>query len=216
MSRVHIIDVALAGAFLLCGGLAAALATHEFQAIAAVDRALAGELLVQDSRFKGGPVGMLSARRTPIYADVEAWSWLALASRTERASPEFEQYLARSQAAAERSLAGRPSAYGPWSRLAAIDLARNGRLSAEGVYAFRQSRASAPMKFDATMWRFRFARLVWADLPPDEQDNVVADFENLRTYRVRVPPDMNIRAVLNELLADAPEGMRAATDARSP
>ncbi|MCG8442199.1 MAG: hypothetical protein MI723_10360 [Caulobacterales bacterium] len=120
---------------------------------------------------RGAGVGPSS----PGYWDDRARAFLLLASAAAPGGAERRALLDQAEAAAHASLARRPGAHGPWSRLAAIDLGRDGRLDAPGAHALANARRSAPYREELALWRLRFSLPLWRQLSEESRDGAARD-----------------------------------------
>lgn len=146
----------------------------------------------------------------PRYWDYAARGYLLAAGMDAGAPGRREELLGQARAAGLRALAGRPHNHGPWSRLAALDLARDGALSQEGADALRHAARVAPYRERLAQWRFNFMAPLWEELPLDLRELLLDD----AAFLWRRPNEWLYRRVVTGVDEAAPETLRAALRAR--
>ncbi len=138
------------------------------------------------------------------------WDSLARLHLIAASHPNLEPHilvarLTAAEAAARRALEGQPRNHGPWSRVASIDVARDGRLSRVGVHALQQAIESARYRERLAVWRFAFMVPLWDQLTPDLQRAATADAVFLWSRENQ----WRFRGHVRDTLADAPQARAA-------
>lgn len=91
----------------------------------------------------------------------------ALATRALETSP---LQIRLAEKATKNSIQKDPRRTSNWNRLAYIDVAQNGKLTAKGILALRESFYLSPYgEVEDMMWRLELANSFWDELPEDLQ-----------------------------------------------
>ncbi len=147
-------------------------------------RVLATVEVAPSARLRAGMAGRWLAReyaRPPtLGGSPHYWDSLARLHLIAATHPDLEPHalvarLTAAEAAARRALEGQPRNHGPWSRIASIDVARDGALSPAGAHALKQAIRSARYRERLAAWRFGFAVPLWEQLPPELREAATAD-----------------------------------------
>lgn len=148
----------------------------------------------------------------PRYWDTASRGYLLAAAMPHLRAPERVEMLDLAEESARRALVGRPHFHGPWSRLASIDVARDGELSPQGAQALRHAWRAAPRRERLAAWRFGFMAPLWPQLPDDLRAQMVEDGAFLWSRR----NTWRFRKIVRQSVIGAPDGLDFALRRRIP
>lgn len=101
-----------------------------------------------------------------------------------------------------RALARSPARADAWARLADIDVRRHGRLTPQGLLAFKRSFAASPFGDRALQkWRLQFAAIHWNALDADARASALSQIDAIAYYRGHVD-----RFWMRDFVASLPPG----------